>query len=57
MFVHDALLEATLSGNTEIGREILPRFVEKLSADEDLDGDEAAEPKTLLEKQFEASIQ
>ena len=54
MFVHDALLEATLSGNTEIGREILPRFVEKLSAD---DGDEAAEPKTLLEKQFEASLQ
>ena len=57
MFVHDALLEATLSGNTEIGRESLPRFVEKLSADEDLDGDEAAEPKTLLEKQFEASLQ
>jgi hypothetical protein len=50
VFVHDALLEATLSGNTEICRENLSKFVEKLLTETEED---AATQKRFIDQQFE----
>ncbi len=56
IFIHDALLEATLSGNTEISRENLAEYIEKLLAN--LEGEEAesltdGNPKRFLDKHFQ----
>ena len=64
MFIHDAILEATTAGSTEVERERIGRYVdqelgeivarngieEKGEEDESEEGEETQE--TLLEKQF-----
>ena len=61
MFIHDAILEATTAGPTEVERERIGRYVEQeldeiVAKTVDEEGEEGEEgektQETLLEKQF-----
>ncbi|XP_076362408.1 putative receptor-type tyrosine-protein phosphatase mosPTP-1 isoform X1 [Tachypleus tridentatus] len=50
IFIHDALLEAIESGDTEVSGNQLPRYIQMLQTAESVDGEKGHWP--LLEKQF-----
>jgi len=59
VFLHDALVEAHLSGNTEVTRDEISDYVQKLSLeiidDEKTSAKDLDEHQTLIEKQFKVS--
>ena len=57
-FIHDALLEATVSGVTEICRENLADFIDKLlQPTNGTSDDDGSDSKRLIDGQFEVSAQ
>ena len=58
VFIHDALLEATVSGVTEICRENLADFIDKLlQPTNGTSDDDGSDSKRLIDGQFEVSAQ
>jgi hypothetical protein len=57
VFIHDALMEATLSGNTEICREALADFVVGLTVVGDADDKAEGLKESPLEKKFKVYFQ
>jgi receptor-type tyrosine-protein phosphatase gamma len=53
IFIHDALLEAIESGETNINQAYLSRYIHNLQTSDALEG--KAEPWKMLETQFKVS--